>query len=513
MGSTGVRSPEDSSRESNDGKQTLIDKPGRHDVLLGRGGGTNNHSGNVKFREIVNQHKMKYISCSKAQKPKVAQEVVKIWMELDPPGRFLQRVESEEKEDSDPLTKWQEVPIKKAREKASQCLRERSGDPVLKKFHEEIKRQNQQLINDSDRKSMRRNSMIPFTSETPKEIKIFHRRGSLPLDVSTNAQNQQAFMRRSSTSNVAGVKDDERKSEDVDFNNLFFRQQQALLRENTKVKGVDHLQMSLHEQARIHLMQQRLAIAQQTQMIQQSILAQQLMMENNNLQLPSPIPSTGGIPSPGSSPSQVRQSLPNNFSQMSLSNSFPVQSNQHIHVHDNLQNLGDMPSAVHHPYPDIPKSQGEVEKGQVKHAKDDNCDDNDNRDGSNISQPVKDESRNDVAHALTTEYETALKDDSHELNYEAHSIESIGDSIWHEGLNDSGHEPLKRSEFRGRRLVRGMERSFSHMSTGTGNSSFTGLSDMDLSAGLSMRDQKMSAARSLASNQSMMSELTDYEDI
>jgi hypothetical protein len=42
-----------------------ITKPGGHDVLLGRGGGTNNHCGNVKFRQLVNEHKMAYLACSK----------------------------------------------------------------------------------------------------------------------------------------------------------------------------------------------------------------------------------------------------------------------------------------------------------------------------------------------------------------------------------------------------------------------------------------------------------------
>lgn len=45
-----------------------ITKPGNNDVLLGRGGGTNNHSGNVKFRKLVNEHKMAYLACSKVRR-------------------------------------------------------------------------------------------------------------------------------------------------------------------------------------------------------------------------------------------------------------------------------------------------------------------------------------------------------------------------------------------------------------------------------------------------------------
>ena len=50
-------------------KVVEIKRPGPHDVLLGRGGGTNNHTGNVKFRQLVNKHKMRYLSCSKVDKP------------------------------------------------------------------------------------------------------------------------------------------------------------------------------------------------------------------------------------------------------------------------------------------------------------------------------------------------------------------------------------------------------------------------------------------------------------
>lgn len=98
------------------------DQLGKHDVILGRGLGTYNHIGNVEFRKLVNKHKMRYLACSKVDKPKVARELVQIWKKLDPPGRFLQRAEGESKLD------WIEVCDKKAQEKASQCLRERTPD-------------------------------------------------------------------------------------------------------------------------------------------------------------------------------------------------------------------------------------------------------------------------------------------------------------------------------------------------------------------------------------------------
>jgi hypothetical protein len=119
----------------------LITKPIQHDVLLGRGGGTNNHSGNVKFRKLVNEHKMRYLSCSKVEKPKVAREVVQLWRKMTPPGRFLTRKDENKKgpgsvKDSDNV--WIEVGDKKAREKASQCLRERTAEviPYIKQLRE-----------------------------------------------------------------------------------------------------------------------------------------------------------------------------------------------------------------------------------------------------------------------------------------------------------------------------------------------------------------------------------------
>jgi hypothetical protein len=101
---------------------TRQDAPlGEHDVILGRGLGTYNHVGNIKFRKLVNKHKMRYLASSKVDKPKVARELVHMWKQLDPPGRFLQRAD-ESKLD------WIEVCDKKAQEKASQCLRERTPD-------------------------------------------------------------------------------------------------------------------------------------------------------------------------------------------------------------------------------------------------------------------------------------------------------------------------------------------------------------------------------------------------
>mmetsp|Transcript_37383 Transcript_37383/g.79740 ORF Transcript_37383/g.79740 Transcript_37383/m.79740 type:complete len:717 (+) Transcript_37383:647-2797(+) len=106
-----------------------ITDPGPHDILCGRGGGTNAHSGNVKFRKLVAAHKLRYLAASKSDKPHVAREVVREWRAMDPPGRFLAKLDKKDVPPDGDKRKaiWHDVGDKKAREKASQCLRERNG--------------------------------------------------------------------------------------------------------------------------------------------------------------------------------------------------------------------------------------------------------------------------------------------------------------------------------------------------------------------------------------------------
>lgn len=112
---------------------TNIANPGPNDILCGRGGGTNAHSGNIKFRKLVAAHKLRYLAANKSDKPGVARDVVREWRSMDPPGRFLAKVDGTKRtpaypaSDNDKSVLWYDVGDKKAREKASQCLRERNG--------------------------------------------------------------------------------------------------------------------------------------------------------------------------------------------------------------------------------------------------------------------------------------------------------------------------------------------------------------------------------------------------
>ncbi|KAL7526483.1 hypothetical protein ACHAWF_001788, partial [Thalassiosira exigua] len=95
-----------------------IMEPGPHDCLFGRGGGTNHHPGNKRYRKTVEDNKGKYLRSKRLDKPLVAMEIIKEWRELDPPGRFLKQ--------DDKTKLWSDVGDKKAREKTSQALREKT---------------------------------------------------------------------------------------------------------------------------------------------------------------------------------------------------------------------------------------------------------------------------------------------------------------------------------------------------------------------------------------------------
>lgn len=92
--------------------------PNTNDVLSGRGGRVNGHSGNVQFRRILADHKDEYLcqSTKKLDKAFVAYSVVEfIRRDLKPAGRFL-------KEDKNGL--WWDIGDARATRKVGQALRE-----------------------------------------------------------------------------------------------------------------------------------------------------------------------------------------------------------------------------------------------------------------------------------------------------------------------------------------------------------------------------------------------------
>lgn len=95
-----------------------IDEPTEFDVLFGRGGMTNNHAGNRRFRDIISLHRPDYVRAIKIEKPNVARRIVAAIRGGSPPGRFLRKNPKD--------LKWYDVGNKQATEKTSQALREKS---------------------------------------------------------------------------------------------------------------------------------------------------------------------------------------------------------------------------------------------------------------------------------------------------------------------------------------------------------------------------------------------------
>jgi hypothetical protein len=100
-----------------------IPQPHDHDVLCGRGGGTNNHIGNSHWRMLVAANKQLYMTLPKRQKMLLSRSIVNAVRSQNPPGRFLQK---DGKSDL-----WSDVGDQRAQEKTSQALRE--GAPDIRK--------------------------------------------------------------------------------------------------------------------------------------------------------------------------------------------------------------------------------------------------------------------------------------------------------------------------------------------------------------------------------------------
>lgn len=111
--------------ESSSLPPNAIDKDGNilvtdYDILCGRGGLTNHHRGNKRFRDIVALHRPDYVRAPKIQKPSVARVIVRAIRNGDPPGRFLKK--------DGKTGKWVDIGDRKAAEKTSQALREKTGN-------------------------------------------------------------------------------------------------------------------------------------------------------------------------------------------------------------------------------------------------------------------------------------------------------------------------------------------------------------------------------------------------
>lgn len=126
--------------ESNGDANRSLDKAniGENDVLCGRGGLTNSHTGNIRFREIVADNQIDYLKAKKRDKIIIANQIVALIHEKG--GRFLRKTPEG----------WVPITDKKAQEKTSQALRE-GLDVRNKKI-----RPNKQIRRDDEARGRRR---------------------------------------------------------------------------------------------------------------------------------------------------------------------------------------------------------------------------------------------------------------------------------------------------------------------------------------------------------------------
>lgn len=92
----------------------------RYDVLLGRGGETNHHVGNIQYRQLVKACQPAYLAAKRRDKPRIAVAIVRVVRAHS--GRFLKKHPND--------STWGDVGSIRAREKTSQALRE--GAPELR---------------------------------------------------------------------------------------------------------------------------------------------------------------------------------------------------------------------------------------------------------------------------------------------------------------------------------------------------------------------------------------------
>jgi hypothetical protein len=87
--------------------------------LLGRGGRSNHHAGNERFRELIRRNRPSYNDLPKHEKIQLSRSIVRAIEELG--GRFLEPAK-------DGQSHYLVASRKRCVDKTSQCLREKRGD-------------------------------------------------------------------------------------------------------------------------------------------------------------------------------------------------------------------------------------------------------------------------------------------------------------------------------------------------------------------------------------------------
>jgi len=95
-----------------------------NDVICGRGGATNSHIGNQRFRHLVQEYRSRYLQATKTEKTCISRTIVNHIRSQNPPGRFLIINKSSE-------NRFEDIGDLQARKKTSQALREKPKSKKL----------------------------------------------------------------------------------------------------------------------------------------------------------------------------------------------------------------------------------------------------------------------------------------------------------------------------------------------------------------------------------------------
>lgn len=104
-----------------------------HDVLSGRGAFVNGHVGNARLRQLSLERKSQFDAGNYTKKRSLAKDVVTQIRKLDPPGRFLRKIDPSKPRSNDckPIIgsrglegKWEELSDERAIHKACQVMRD-----------------------------------------------------------------------------------------------------------------------------------------------------------------------------------------------------------------------------------------------------------------------------------------------------------------------------------------------------------------------------------------------------
>ena len=98
-------------------KKEPIFEPNENDVLKGRGKGPQDHTGNIRFREFVNDYKFDYITAGRNSKRPYCEKIYNKVGSQNPPGRFLVKTDIN-------VEIWYEMDKEDALKKIQQALRE-----------------------------------------------------------------------------------------------------------------------------------------------------------------------------------------------------------------------------------------------------------------------------------------------------------------------------------------------------------------------------------------------------